>query len=254
MLKLQVAAGLNHSVCLTETGSVVCWGQGTFGQLGQRYPWNSDVPVLVEGVLDGQHVVSVAAGGYKTACICQVGTSRTVYEWGNLVDISYDEWQFETVRNETGRGIEWLLPKLVAGALQDQAIVQIATGSDCTAGLSAEGKVFAWGNDGVAFAVDGALEGHKVTQAPCTLYTAHSYRRKNLLFILIFSILDFTTPNGQFAWVSYADDPNSGGCRESAYCVRYRGRLSVHVGQFREQANIAGHVPEAEISATRVVR
>ena len=47
---LTVSAGGNHACAVTSTGSVVCWGQNTYGQLGTGSATSSLVPVEMTGL------------------------------------------------------------------------------------------------------------------------------------------------------------------------------------------------------------
>src|SRR6185437_246891 len=71
-----LAAGFNHTCALTTAGSVLCWGQDSFGQLGNNSTTNSPVPVGVSG-LSG--VTGITAGQYHT---CARTTAGAMYCWG----------------------------------------------------------------------------------------------------------------------------------------------------------------------------
>jgi alpha-tubulin suppressor-like RCC1 family protein len=63
----QIAAGGQSGLAVTLSGSLLAWGDGTFGELGAG-PWgnggaaSSDVPVSVEPVPPGTRIEAVAAG------------------------------------------------------------------------------------------------------------------------------------------------------------------------------------------------
>jgi cysteine-rich repeat protein len=75
---LSVSAGGYHTCALLSTGGVMCWGQNSFGELGNGSTTDSPVPVQVSGLDSG--VASVAAGGYHScATLTSDGTPRC---WG----------------------------------------------------------------------------------------------------------------------------------------------------------------------------
>jgi len=82
---VSVAAGVEHTCALLSGGSVACWGDNSYGELGNGGFAGPDTcgtlpcaqsPVMVPN-LSG--VASIAAGGYHS---CAVLTDRTVECWG----------------------------------------------------------------------------------------------------------------------------------------------------------------------------
>lgn len=61
----KVSSGVFHSCALADDGSVLCWGENTFGELGDGTTDNSTVPVAVDasGVLAGKNAADLASGG-----------------------------------------------------------------------------------------------------------------------------------------------------------------------------------------------
>ena len=72
----QVAAGVGHTCALLAGGSVDCWGDNEYGQLGDSTTNNSDVPVAVSGI---SNATRVAAGAYYT---CALLAGGSVDCWG----------------------------------------------------------------------------------------------------------------------------------------------------------------------------
>jgi alpha-tubulin suppressor-like RCC1 family protein len=46
----QVFAGRDHSAALTDSGRVITWGAGAYGQLGNGFGFDSELPSLIESV------------------------------------------------------------------------------------------------------------------------------------------------------------------------------------------------------------
>jgi alpha-tubulin suppressor-like RCC1 family protein len=79
---ISISAGAFHNLALCSDGTVVSWGSGGNGRLGNNTSVNSQVPVLVDntGALAGRTVVGVAACLNFSAALCSDGT---VVTWGN---------------------------------------------------------------------------------------------------------------------------------------------------------------------------
>ena len=54
---ISVAAGLAHSLALTEFGCVFVWGAGTWGQLGAGSTKMATTPQVLKGKLEGRWVL-----------------------------------------------------------------------------------------------------------------------------------------------------------------------------------------------------
>src|SRR5690606_6342773 len=73
-----ISAGYEHVCARTARGSVVCWGNGTRGQLGDgvRRTGGTSSNVPVAGIRSGK---GVAAGGNHS---CAPTDARTILCWG----------------------------------------------------------------------------------------------------------------------------------------------------------------------------
>jgi len=85
---VQVSAGYNHSIGLTESGRIFCWGRNDQGQLGlgdsfiDMYSME-DMPRLLESSkLDGKRVVRVSAGKGTSAALTDDGK---IFHWGHKI-------------------------------------------------------------------------------------------------------------------------------------------------------------------------
>ena len=71
-----LASGQAHTCGLTAEGTVYCWGENDFGQLGDGSHSDSSVPKLVGGKV---RYVSISAGGARTCGLTKEGSA---YCWG----------------------------------------------------------------------------------------------------------------------------------------------------------------------------
>jgi alpha-tubulin suppressor-like RCC1 family protein len=126
----QISAGENHSCGRTmSTGKLYCWGNNSYGQLGNATLNNKKRPTAVSSNLQFRWVSS---GPYHT---CAIATDYKAYCWGyngsgQLGDGTYtDRWT----------------PALVGGGLSWKQIEVGGSYSGFTCGLTTGGKIYCWG-------------------------------------------------------------------------------------------------------------
>jgi len=73
-----ISVGPSHACAITTLGGVKCWGNNTFGELGDGTTTNRMTPVDVSGLTIG--VAAIATGSSYT---CAVTTAGAVKCWGN---------------------------------------------------------------------------------------------------------------------------------------------------------------------------
>ena len=78
---IAISAGGRHTCALMETDSVKCWGDNSFGQLGDGTLQSRLAPVNVSGLASG--VAKVAAGADHTCALMQIGALKC---WGANVE------------------------------------------------------------------------------------------------------------------------------------------------------------------------
>ena len=72
-----ISVGANHACALLSDGRASCWGDDTFGELGDGTTSSSSTPVMVQGVNDA---TAIAAGDTYT---CVLRSGGTVACWGD---------------------------------------------------------------------------------------------------------------------------------------------------------------------------
>jgi alpha-tubulin suppressor-like RCC1 family protein len=148
----QVVTGDFFACALLTAGGVDCWGDNSFGQLGNGTKTNSLIPVVVEnsqgtGPLSG--VVQVAAGKYH---VCVRLASTTVDCWG---DNSYYELGDDT--NQEHLRPNPVLNSAGTGPLGNQVWISASQYDSCS--VQADGSARCWGLNQFGVLGDG-------TQAP----------------------------------------------------------------------------------------
>mmetsp|Transcript_35801 Transcript_35801/g.55083 ORF Transcript_35801/g.55083 Transcript_35801/m.55083 type:complete len:595 (+) Transcript_35801:211-1995(+) len=144
----QIACGSGHTVVLTTDGEVYTWGRGDDGRLGHGDNGWKYVPRKAQE-LNGKVIVQVTCGSYHTAAVAANGD---LYTWGG------------GMYGKLGHGGEngQTTPKRVEG-LNGIPVSQIACGSRHTAVITANGKLYTWGDKENGVAGHGETEGHQYT-------------------------------------------------------------------------------------------
>ncbi len=142
-----LAAGGSHTCALQSDGTVACWGDNYYGQLGDGTTTSRPTPVAVAG-LSG--ATALAVGGSHT---CALRNDGTVACWG------------ANYYGQLGDGTftDRLTPTAVAGLSGATAIA--ARGSH-TCALLADGTARCWGNNEYGQLGDGTARGARPFPAP----------------------------------------------------------------------------------------
>ncbi len=137
-----VSAGSAHSLALCSDGTVVSWGRGDSGQLGNS-TYTSGVPCAVNtaagiSALHGKTVVKVSAGSSFSLALCSDGT---VVAWGAGGALG---------NNNTTNSFVPVAVNVDAGvsALAGKTVVDIAAGYTHSLALCSDGTVAGWGDNG----------------------------------------------------------------------------------------------------------
>ncbi len=131
-----ITAGYKHTCALTPAGAAYCWGENSWGQLGDGTTTRSLVPVAVAGGLTFR---SLSAGFYHT---CGVLTTGEAHCWGRNTPNSIQE----TAGGQIGDGTTTNRPSptLVSGGLLFQSI---SSGEVTTCGVTTGGVAYCWGDN-----------------------------------------------------------------------------------------------------------
>jgi alpha-tubulin suppressor-like RCC1 family protein len=128
----QLTAGLGRHACgLTATGAAWCWGENTYGALGNRSRKDQAVPVPVFG---GLSFTQIIAGGF-IGHTCALTGGGAGYCWG--------ENEMGAVGDGTTR--DRTTPSAVAGGL---VFLTIDAGYRHSCARSSTGTVYCWGANG----------------------------------------------------------------------------------------------------------
>lgn len=150
------SAGAYHTCALLSGGSIVCWGEDHYGQLGNgTNKGDFTTPVTVGGVTTA---TEVAAGGQHT---CALLTSASIDCWG------YNKF------GELGNGTktERTTPVAVSGI---STAIQVSAGYGHTCAVLSGGKIDCWGENAYEQLGDGKTENSSIPVAVSGISTATS--------------------------------------------------------------------------------
>ena len=135
---IRVAGGGSHTLALCSDGTVVAWGQGRDGQLGNGGTGIQLAPVAVNTTtaLSGKTVTSVSAGHLHSLALCSDGT---LVAWGTNHDGQLGD----------GTTSSRPLPAAVlrAPGLTDKIVSVLVAGSGQNVALCSDGTLAAWGSN-----------------------------------------------------------------------------------------------------------
>jgi alpha-tubulin suppressor-like RCC1 family protein len=127
-----------HTLVISDNGTVYAWGHNDYGQLGNNSTTNSNVPVAVDtsGVLSGKTITAFAAGESHTLALASDGT---VYAWG------------KNSHGQLGNNLttDSHVPVAVdmSGVLSGKTITAVVAGAEHSIALASDGSVYTWGKN-----------------------------------------------------------------------------------------------------------
>ena len=152
---IAISSGGSHNLALKSDGSVVAWGDNSFGQLGDGTRTNRLSPVPVTGLGAGSGVVAVVGGLFHSFAIKADGS---VVGWGY------------NATGQLGNGsvtTDELTPTPVTGLGAGSGVAAISADGYHALALKSDGSVVAWGYNAFGQLGDGTTT-DKLTPTPVT--------------------------------------------------------------------------------------
>jgi alpha-tubulin suppressor-like RCC1 family protein len=144
-----VGLGALHTCAVTDAGTVQCWGNNDFGQLGNGTKATTSTPTQVSGLIG---VKQVAAGAQHT---CALRHGGTIWCWGFNANGELGDNDLALLPTTT--------PVQVVGV---SGATALAAGSYHNCALLADGTVACWGSDGMGQLGDGTPGDYSITATP----------------------------------------------------------------------------------------
>jgi len=139
-----VAAGGTFSLALTSTGSVLAWGDNSFGQLGNGTTINSSVPVVVS-LPSGTIATAIAAGENHSLAVTSTGS---VLAWG-------DNSSGQLGNGTTTNSLVPVPVSLPPSVPPSPTVFDVAAGAAHSLAVTSNGLVLAWGDNSAGQLGDG---------------------------------------------------------------------------------------------------
>ncbi|KAL2717183.1 E3 ubiquitin-protein ligase HERC2 [Vespula squamosa] len=129
-------SGDSQTLCVTASGIVFSWGDGSYGKLGRGGSDGSKTPKIVDKLLD-INVIKVYCGNQFSAALTIQGE---VYTWGRGYSYLVTDW----LGHENEERLRY--PKLIEG-LKNKKVKDLALGSSHTLALTEDHMVYGWGKN-----------------------------------------------------------------------------------------------------------
>ena len=154
-----------HSCALKKDGSLWCWGNNDYGQLGNATTTSASIPVPTPPIL-GNDVAEVSLGWYHT---CARKTDNTAWCWG------------ANSMGQLGNGTTSNVPFPVQVGLNTLGsnVAQIRAGGETTCARKTDGTVWCWGRGTIDIANPQQVAGLGNTVVDIAVGSSHACARKN---------------------------------------------------------------------------
>ena len=131
---ITIAAGRQHACGVDDTGAAWCWGDNSYGQLGDSSVKYASIPVRVAG----GHVFKQLGAGAESYTTCGVTTDGAAFCWGRGVN----------GRGPLARGGEIAsLNSVPVKVPRLSRLRAIDPGTDVACALDTRGDVYCWGSN-----------------------------------------------------------------------------------------------------------
>lgn len=140
-IAVAVAAGLNHTCALLDTGAVRCWGRNRDGRLGYGNTTNigdDEFPSMIGDVPLGGTAVSISTGYYHTCALLDTGAVKC---WG-------DSYSGQLGYGNTDEIGDDEFPSMAGDVHLGGIAVSVSAGGFHTCAVLDTGAVRCWGGNG----------------------------------------------------------------------------------------------------------
>ena len=141
----QISVG-SDPCALDTAGTAYCWGDNTYGALGDGTTNSSSVPVAVDtsGLPAGTTFTQISVGIYET---CALDSAGSAYCWG------YNAYGQLGDGNTSASSVPVAVD--TSGVLAGKTLTKISAGDDNTCALDSTGAAYCWGYNGSGALGDG---------------------------------------------------------------------------------------------------
>eukprot|EP00743_Colponemidia_sp_Colp-15_P008722 GILK01009499.1.p1 GENE.GILK01009499.1~~GILK01009499.1.p1 ORF type:complete len:421 (-),score=31.77 GILK01009499.1:152-1375(-) len=142
-----VACGQQHSLALTDSGTLFSWGHGKDGRLGHNNEQDVSIPTIIRGIED-RVVRAIACGSKHSLAIDKKGE---LFSWGCGSDGQLGHGSKTSmlvphkVNPANSRRMSRPGRQNIQASVMFDKILQVAAGAKHSLALAATGEVFAWG-------------------------------------------------------------------------------------------------------------
>lgn len=184
-----IACGQDHSMFITDSGSVFSCGWGADGQTGLGHFKNQHQPQIVEGDIKNEKIVKVSSAG---DCVLALNDKGEVFGWGNS-----EYGQISQVE-----GVQQINVPVNLKLDGIGKIIDIASGGSFCMVLNESGDVFVWGFGilGLGPQVDYCKQ---ATLIPPTLFGRNPFNPSNRVLSIscgLYHLSAINSDNDLFMW------------------------------------------------------